>query len=67
MQATSMKTKAMRNKFPRKESTPETEDCECNTDSVKIDGRKFGSDMPCSMAHGLANIAEIFSGPFLYV
>ena len=29
VQATSIKTKAARNKFPRKESTPETEDCEC--------------------------------------
>ena len=63
-QTTSIKTKAARNKFPRKESTPETEDCESNTCSVKVEGRKFGSGVPRSMENGLTYIAEIFSVRF---
>ena len=64
MQATSIKTKAARNKLPRKESTPETEDCECKTYSVKVEEGKFGCGVPRSMAHGLINIAELFGVHF---
>ena len=64
MQAPSIKTKAARNKFPRKESTPETEDCESNTYSVKVEGRKFGCCVPRFMAQGLTYIAELISARF---
>ena len=43
---------------------PETEDCECKTYSVEVKGRKVGCGVPLSMAHGLANIAELFSDLF---
>ena len=57
----SIKMEAARNEFPRKGSTPETKDCDCKTYSVGVEGGKFGCGVPHSMAHGLINIAEIFS------
>ena len=47
---------AARNKFPKKESTPETQDCECKTYSIEVEEEKFGCGVPRSMAHGLTNI-----------
>ena len=64
MLATSIKTKTARNKFPWKESTPETENCDCSTYSVEVEGGKFGCGVPRSMAHGLTNIAELCSDRF---
>ena len=46
----SIKAKAARNKVPLKQSTPETEDCECKTYSVEVKGGKFGGGVPRSMA-----------------
>ena len=59
-----MKTKTTRNKFPWNESTPETEDCECKTYSVEVEGGKFGCGVPRSVAHRLTNIAELCSDHF---
>ena len=46
------------------ESTPETEDCECKSYSVKVGEGKFGCCVPRSMTHELTNIAELFSDRF---
>ena len=67
VQATSINTKIARNKFPRKESTPETEDSECKTYSVKVDGWKFGCDVPRFMAYGLRSIVELFTDRFFFM
>ena len=61
------KNESARNKFPRKESTPEAQDCECKTYSVGVEKGKFGCGVPRSMAHGLTTIAELFSDLFYRV
>ena len=61
---TFIKTKVTRIKFPRKELTHEMENCERNTQSVIEEGGNFGCGVPCSIAHGLTNNAELFSDRF---
>ena len=59
------KNEAARNKFPWKESTPETQDCEWKTYLVEVEEGKFGCGGPRSIAHGLTKIAELFGDLFL--
>ena len=60
----SIKTKAARNKFPRNELTPKTEDCECKSYSLEVKVGKIGCALPRSMAHKLTNTAELFRERF---